>query len=134
LEKDLLILSELRQNARETLTKMSKHTGIPISTIFDKIKQLNIEKEIIFTDYVNEEDLPYLYNLASALILVSLYEGFGLSPLQAMACGTPVVTSNTSSMPEVVGDAGILVDPQSPENIAAGIITAVKNCSKVSSF
>lgn len=90
-------------------------------TIFDRIKQLNLEKEIIFTDYVDEDDLPYLYNLASALVLVSLYEGFGLPVLEAMACGCPVLTSKTSSLPEVAGDASILVNPLSVEEIKNGM-------------
>ena len=88
-------------------------------------------EDVLMPGYISDSDLPVLYSGALVYALPSLYEGFGLSPLQAMACGTPVVTSNTSSMPEVVGDAGILVDPQSPEDIAAGIITAVKNRGKL---
>lgn len=68
---------------------------------------------IIKTGYIDDEDLAPLYSNAEFFVYPSLYEGFGLPPLEAMQCGTPVITSNTSSLPEVVGDAGILVDPKS---------------------
>lgn len=71
--------------------------------------------------HVPREDLPALYSGAEALVYTSLYEGFGLPVLESMACGTPVVTSNTSSMPEVAGDAAVLVDPTNPAEIASGI-------------
>jgi len=79
--------------------------------IFDLIKELNLQKDVIFTNYVSEEYLVKLYNAADIFVYPSLYEGFGLPPLEAMACGCPVITSNTSSLPEVVGDAGIMIDP-----------------------
>jgi len=67
--------------------------------------------DVVFTGYVADEDLPKLYGAADALAYPSIYEGFGLPPAEAMACGCPVITSNTSSLPEVVGDAGILLPP-----------------------
>lgn len=67
-------------------------------------------KKAYLLGYVSASDLPYLYGGARAFVFPSLYEGFGLPPLEAMACGTPVITSNTSSIPEVVGDAGLMVD------------------------
>jgi glycosyltransferase involved in cell wall biosynthesis len=75
------------------------------------IEEIASEHEVIFLGRVPEEDLPALYSLADVFAFPSLYEGFGLPPLEAMACGVPVVCSNTSSLPEVVGDAGILVSP-----------------------
>ncbi|WP_375491770.1 FkbM family methyltransferase, partial [uncultured Nostoc sp.] len=75
----------------------------------DRAKEL--ENRIIITGYLPDEDLAPLYSGALAFIYVSLYEGFGLPPLEAMQCGTPVITSNTSSLPEVVEDAGIMLDP-----------------------
>jgi glycosyltransferase involved in cell wall biosynthesis len=66
-----------------------------------------------------------LYRLAAVFVFPSLYEGFGLPPLEAMASGTPVVTSNVSSLPEVVGTAAILVDPYDPQAIADGIVRVV---------
>lgn len=77
--------------------------------------------------YIPDADLPGLYSGCLAFVLPSIYEGFGLSPLQAMACGAPVAVSNISSLPEVVGEAGVLFDPESVESIAAGIIEAIKN-------
>lgn len=73
------------------------------------------------TGYVDDADLPVLYNGADALVFPSLSEGFGLPALEAMACGVPVLASNTSSLPEVIGDAGLLVDPLDIEAIATGM-------------
>ena len=89
--------------------------------IFEKVKELNLENEVIFTGYVPDEDLPELYKNAKAFIFVSLYEGFGLPVLEAMSYGIPVLTSNTSSLPEVAGDAALLVDPENTEEIAKGM-------------
>jgi len=80
----------------------------------DTIKQLSslgIAGDVIFVDHISELELAYYYSSAILLAYPSLYEGFGFPPLEAMACGCPVVTSNTSSLPEVVGEAGITVDP-----------------------
>ena len=71
--------------------------------------------KIIKIGYVADEDLPYLYSCAEWFVYTSQYEGFGLPPLEAMACGCPVIVSNNSSLPEVVGDAGILIDYDSDE-------------------
>jgi len=80
-----------------------------------------LTKEIVFTEYVPDNDLPALYNAASVFVFPSLYEGFGLPPLEAMACGTPVVTSKVSSLPEVTADAAFLVDPFNIEEIKNSI-------------
>jgi len=77
--------------------------------------------ELVFTGYVPDEDLVALYNAADLFVYPSIFEGFGLPPLEAMACGTPVVCSNTSSFPEVVGDAALTVDPLDPEALARAI-------------
>jgi glycosyltransferase involved in cell wall biosynthesis len=87
----------------------------------DTVEELGLEGNMVFTGFVPEEDLPALYSGSAAFICVSLYEGFGLPLLEAMACGTPVLASDSSSIPEVVGDAGLLVDPLEPEQIAAGM-------------
>lgn len=83
--------------------------------VYDKLK---LEGKVIFLGYVEDEDKPYLYSGARGFVYPSLYEGFGLPPLEAMACGVPVITSDISSLPEVVGDAGILVDPENEEELA----------------
>jgi glycosyltransferase involved in cell wall biosynthesis len=72
--------------------------------------------------YVPDADLPALYSAADAFCFPSLYEGFGLPVLEAMACGTPVVTSNLSSLPEISGEAALLVDPASVDEISAALI------------
>lgn len=77
----------------------------------DLMRSLGLDKRVVFFGPVAEGELPRLYRGAVALVLPSLLEGFGLPPLEAMACGTPVIASSTSSIPEVVGDAGILLDP-----------------------
>lgn len=83
--------------------------------------RLRLTDHVHFTGYVNDDDLPGLYSAAELLAFPSLYEGFGLPPLEAMACGTPVVTSNVSSLPEVVGDAALTVDPFDVEGLASAI-------------
>jgi glycosyltransferase involved in cell wall biosynthesis len=74
--------------------------------------------DIRFVGFVPDGDLPALYSAASVFAFPSLYEGFGLPPLEAMACGTPVVSSSSSSLPEVVGEAGLLIDPHDAEGLA----------------
>jgi glycosyltransferase involved in cell wall biosynthesis len=88
------------------------------SKIMDTVQEMDLEGRVIFTGYVSDEDLPAIYSAADLFVFPSLYEGFGLPPLEAMACGTPVVCSNTASLPEVVGDAAIMVDPHDVEALA----------------
>jgi len=85
--------------------------------IFKTVKNLNLKKKIIFTGYVSKSELVFLYNAADFFVYPSFYEGFGIPPLEALACGTPTIASNISSIPEVVGDAGILVNPHSIEEL-----------------
>ncbi len=89
--------------------------------LFDKVfalmQELNLQEHVHFLGRVSTEDLLRLYNAAQVLVHPAFYEGFGLPPLEAMACGTPVVVSNTSSLPEVVGDAALLVDPREVDEI-----------------
>lgn len=82
---------------------------------------LHLKGEVVFTGAVYEDDLPMLYSEAIIFVFPSLYEGFGLPPLEAMACGTPVICSNTTSLPEVVGDSGVLVDPRESKNFVGAI-------------
>jgi len=83
--------------------------------VFDLVQRLELRASAVFLGEVSEADLVLLYNGALALTYVSLYEGFGLPALEAMACGTPVICSNVSALPEVVGEAAILVDPMDVE-------------------
>lgn len=90
-------------------------------SIFQTVQDLGLQEDVVFTDYVEDADVPLLMSGARIFLFPSLYEGFGLPPLEAMACGVPVLTSSTSSLPEVVGNAAILADPYSVEEIAEGI-------------
>lgn len=95
--------------------------------IFRLVSELNLIEDIIFTGYVKAEDLPYLYNGAAVFVYPSLYEGFGFPPIEAMACGVPVVTGNVSSLPEVVGDAGIQISPTDVEAVASAIYKIISD-------
>ncbi len=86
--------------------------------VLSAVEELGLQEDVIFPGYIPQEELPLWYNAADFFIYPSLYEGFGLPPLEAMACGTPVIVSNTSSLSEVVGEAGILVNPSSEDQIA----------------
>jgi glycosyltransferase involved in cell wall biosynthesis len=90
--------------------------------ILKKVKTVGIDGSVKYLDYISKEHLPYLIAGAKLLTLPALYEGFGIPPLEAMASGVPVVVSNLSSLPEVVGDAGILIDPNSVDSIADGLL------------
>jgi glycosyltransferase involved in cell wall biosynthesis len=91
------------------------------SEIDATFRRLQLESCVHFTGYLDDADLPALYSGARMFLFPSLYEGFGLPPLEAMACSTPVITSNVSSLPEVVGNAALLVDPFQVEEIAGAI-------------
>lgn len=103
--------------------------GWKYKEIFETINNLKLENDVIFTGYVPEEDLPALYNGAELFVYPSYYEGFGLPPLEAMQCGCPVITSNTSSLPEVVGKAGIMVNPNNIGEIANAMFKVLNNKS-----
>lgn len=96
-------------------------TGNPDPGLKKLINSLGIDSRVHFTGVVPETDLPSLYRGAVALVFSSLYEGFGLPILEAMACGIPVVTSNVTAMPEIAADAAVLVDPTSVEEITDAI-------------
>lgn len=92
--------------------------GWDYKTIFDQLDNYSALKDrIIITGFVEDSDLAALYSGAAMFVYPSIYEGFGLPPLEAMQCGVPVITSNTSSLPEVVGDAGIMVDPSDVDSL-----------------
>ncbi len=89
--------------------------------VADKTRELGLEKEVVFTGFVPPEDLLCLYNIANLFVFPSLAEGFGLPPLEAMACGTPVICSNVGSLAEIAGTAAVLVDPMDVNDIARAI-------------
>lgn len=93
----------------------------PIDEVDQAVARLGLHDAVMEVEGCSDEELRHLYMGARALVLISLYEGFGLPPLEAMACGTPVVVSNVASLPEVVGNAGVYVNPYEVEDIARGI-------------
>ncbi|WAM32991.1 glycosyltransferase family 4 protein [Caldicellulosiruptor morganii] len=111
----------------------SIHLVIPgkLSRSFDEVRNLVIElglsEYVHFLSYVEVEFMPYLYNGATLFVYPSLYKGFGLPPLEAMACKVPTIASNTTSMPEVLKDAALLVDPYSTLDIAEKILFVLQN-------
>ena len=129
-------LSDLRKNGERILKSYSKiikdktkDVSLAICGIlrkknrvlFDQIKEHGLSDRVVMTGFVEDEDLPILYRAADLFVFPSLYEGFGFPIIEAMACGTPVITSNVSSMPEVAGDAALLVDPYDVDAIAKAI-------------
>lgn len=105
--------------------------GWKFDGIFNHLQELpsDIRNRIILPGRVDEEDMSPLYSGAVAFVYPSLYEGFGLPPLEAMKCGTPVITSNRSSLPEVVGDAGVQIDPQDKDALSAAMVELYRNTS-----
>lgn len=86
--------------------------------IFAEVERLGLEEDVFFPGFVPQDEMIYLYNAALAFVYLSAYEGFGLPPLEAMACGVPVIVNNATSLPEVVGEAGVLVDADNVEQVA----------------
>ena len=101
--------------------------GFGFKQINELVIELKLSDEVIFTGYIPDEDLVKFYNAADLFVFPSLYEGFGLPPLEAMACGCPVIVSNTSSLPEVVGNAGILIDPHDFDALAEEMYQILTN-------
>jgi glycosyltransferase involved in cell wall biosynthesis len=95
--------------------------------IYQRAEELSLTQDVVFLGFVPEEHLPALYSLADVLAFPSIYEGFGLPPLEAMACGTPVVTSDSSSLPEVVGDTGLMVAPDDHQALAEAIARVLED-------
>jgi glycosyltransferase involved in cell wall biosynthesis len=93
----------------------------------EAVKNPRVKSRIIFTGFLPDEDLSPIYSGATAFVYPSLYEGFGLPPLEAMQCGTPVITSNTSSLPEVVGDAGITIDPKQEDDLCQALLDIIND-------
>jgi glycosyltransferase involved in cell wall biosynthesis len=95
--------------------------------VFARVRELGLDADVIFTSYVPSADLPALYSGAAALVYPSFFEGFGFPPLVAMQCGTPVVASNRPAFPEILGDAGLLVDPAQPADIARAMLAVIRD-------
>lgn len=114
------------QKIKEKLVIAGKK-GWLYDDIFETVKNLDLKKEVIFLGYVKDGDVPNLLSGAKVLVLLSLYEGFGLPVLEAMACGCPVVCSSNSSLPEVAGKAAVLVNPKKTNQVAQAIYQVLTN-------
>jgi glycosyltransferase involved in cell wall biosynthesis len=114
-------LRALRQRGYAHRLLVAGRMGWLYQSTLDHVRKTGMESHVDFLDFVPDEDLTTLFSACDAFVFPSLYEGFGLPPLEAMACGAPVVSSNASSLPEVVGDAALLVDPKDVGNIVAAV-------------
>lgn len=135
--KDRFILSvgvSPRKNINNTVKAFMKikktEKNLQLLIVGHKYIDINVSEGVIFTGHVEKDDLPHLYSAAETFLYPSLYEGFGLPILESMSCGTPVVTSNRSSMKEVAANAAVLVDPENVNDIVAGLISCMKNKNK----
>jgi glycosyltransferase involved in cell wall biosynthesis len=95
--------------------------------IFEQVKQLGLVEQVVFTGYVPDDELPLWYNAAELLVFPSLYEGFGMPVVEAMACGTPVIAANSSSIPEAVGEAGLLFEPNDGQSLVEQMTAVLTN-------
>lgn len=111
----------IREKRKDVSLVIAGKKGWLYETIFSRVKKLGLEESVLFTDYIPEKDKPALMKGARVFCLPSFWEGFGLDVLNAFGCGVPVVVSNRGSLPEVVGKAGVIVDPNSHESIARGL-------------
>lgn len=120
----LIISTFLELKEKELIKEKLVVTGIANwkqTELYDMVVESPFKNDIVFTSFISEEDLVYLYNCAAVFLYPSLYEGFGLPLLEAMSCGVPVITSNTTSIPEIAGDAAVLVDPTNREQLKQAI-------------
>jgi glycosyltransferase involved in cell wall biosynthesis len=130
--KNLISLIEAYARLRQNLAAVPSlvivgRKGWLYEDLFARITALGLEEAVLFTGFVPDDDLPAIFDGARVFAYLSLLEGFGRPPLEAMACGVPVVTSNTTAIPEVVGSAGITVPPQDIAAIAAALQEILTN-------
>lgn len=120
LQKDAII-------TKDTQLVIAGGEGWFSERLYRKVQESELTQQIVFPGFIPDEHLPALYSGAALFVFPSIYEGFGLPVLEAMSCGVPVVTSNVSSLPEIAGEAGFLVDPRQPETIARGIAAVLSD-------
>lgn len=107
---------------RDELLVLAGANGWLWEEVYETVSRLNLEDHVAFLGRVPSEDLVHLYNAARLLVHPSFYEGFGLTPLEALTCGTPAIVSNTAALPEVVGDAALLIDPHDIEGMTVAMM------------
>jgi glycosyltransferase involved in cell wall biosynthesis len=121
---ELVIKTYIELKNKNIINEKLLIVGIPNwkqSIFYNIVLESNFKQDIVFLDFVSEDDLVLLYNCASIFLYPSLYEGFGIPLLEAMACGVPVVTSNVTSMPEIAGDAALLINPNNGQELKAAM-------------
>lgn len=106
---------------REELLVLVGGNGWLWEEVYETVDRLNLKQHVLFLGHVNSEDLVYLYNSARLFVHPAFYEGFGLPPLEAMSCGVPVIVSNTSAFPEVVADAGVMINPHDIDGLTVAM-------------
>ena len=134
--KNLARLVEAFARARQQLPEcddlklvLAGGKGWDYDDIFATVERLGLQEHVLFPGYVADADLPWFYRAATVFAYPSLLEGFGLPVLEAMACGTPVITSAVSSLPEVAGDAALLVDPMSVDALADALVRVLSDAA-----
>lgn len=120
------VYKKLNKDYNLVIVGANKDTGDYLTNLSNN---LDISSQVIFTGFVPTEHLPLLYNGCDLFVYPSLYEGFGLPPLEAMSCGTCVISSNLSSIPEVIGDGGMLIDPLNIKDLATAIEKVLNDSS-----
>jgi glycosyltransferase involved in cell wall biosynthesis len=127
----LKAFAELKRRYRipHVLVVVGEREGFRINSELPTLPD-DVARDVVFTGYINEHDLVALYSGCEVFIFASIYEGFGLPPLEAMACGAPVAVSHAASLPEVVGDAGVMFDPYSVTEIAEAVFMLIDSSEK----
>lgn len=110
---------------REELLVLAGSKGWLWEEVYQTVDDLDLKEHVVFLGRVPSEDLVYLYNAARLFVHPSFYEGFGLTPLEAITCGTPVIVSNISALPEIVGDAALMVDPHDIDGLTVAMWRAL---------
>ena len=124
----LLAFNELiNQNKIEHKLVLVGKKGWKNKSVYKTISKYNLKPYILFTGYVPKKDLPAIYSMSDLFVFPSIYEGFGIPPLEAMACGIPVIVSNQGASPEICGDACLLVNPYDIHEMAKSIEILLNN-------
>lgn len=132
--KNLLVLLEAFDQLTRTYSQQLQlvivgKKGNATDQLVEETKRRHLENLVVFTGFVADQELPKLYSAAKALVMPSMYEGFGLPVIEAMACGIPVIASQNGSLPEIVGDAGLIVDCSNPSALCNAIVSILADDS-----
>ena len=123
---------EIRKKGAEQKLVIAGVRGWVKESFFERVRTSEFAEDIILTGYVKDEDKPALYSLASLFVYPSFYEGFGFPPLEALLCGTPVITSYNSAIPEIAGQWATLINPYDPNELAVVMMETLKNEKRIS--